>query len=133
MAGTKPDVDTRAADAHLRGRLVGGAAGAVGVAGIAGTGGIGLFAYSVAERAFGTFEQANQWLRLLALVASIGIVLIGLIVVAVGLGLAILREVSSSEVPAAKISAETFGLVLQAGIAVVVIGAISMALVVIVA
>jgi uncharacterized membrane protein YidH (DUF202 family) len=131
MAGQKPDVEGTKLTRPQRGRLP--AAAAVGVAGITGTGGIGVFAFQVVTHAFETFKQANEWLRLLALVASIGIVLIGLIVVAVGLGLAILRELSPIEASSPKLTAETFGLVLQAGIALVVVGTISMALVVIVA
>jgi hypothetical protein len=111
-----------------------GSAAVVGGAGVAATGGVGFVAIDILSKASATFQNANEWMRLLALVASVAIVLIGLAIVAVGLALAILRELSSPPLAVlTNMTETTAGLVIQTGVALVAIGVISMALVVLAA
>jgi hypothetical protein len=101
-------------------------AGALGAGGV-GTGvGISAAVATVVLDGVGKFDP-SEWLRLLVIIGGLGIAIVGLLIASVGV-VALVLGVLPSDGSAARAAPRPFELVMQSGLALVVIGSISLAL-----
>lgn len=101
-------------------------AGALGAGGLGTGAGISAAVVKVVLDAAGKFDP-SEWLRLLVIIGGLGITIVGLLIAAVGIA-ALVFGVLPADVSGTRHVPPPFELVMQSGLALVVIGSISLAI-----
>lgn len=101
-------------------------AGALGAGGLGTGAGISAAVAKVVLDAAGRFDP-SEWLRLLVIIGGLGITIVGLLIAAVGIA-ALVFGVLPADGSGSRAAPRPFELVMQSGLALVVIGSISLAM-----